>query len=216
MEFGAYITIFLMGLGYGSTICMFSCASILTSVMIGDSVSLKRSFKSISIFSAGRVFSYSLIAFGASFGSLGIKKLLQIPYIWGELTGTMMILTSFYLLYSAFIGKKSCKGFHGNKGIKQGSYFLMGLFMSFNLCAPIMALITFSASSSSPLISLVYGFLFGLGAILFSLLLYGFILSSITKELMFQFSKYKKSIEVLASLSLFGVGVAVSLGVFKL
>ncbi|WP_200762271.1 sulfite exporter TauE/SafE family protein [Nitrosophilus alvini] len=220
MEAAAYITVFLMGLSYGSTACMLSCAPLLSPLLVSNSSTLKQSMTTVGIFSAGRVFSYSMIALSASYASLTVKEILNEPLLWGRVMGVLMILTALYLFYTQFQREKSCcvaRNF--SKGINRlgkGGYFFMGAALSFNFCAPVLSLAAFSAGSSSKVVSLFYGFLFGIGAVMVSFIFYGFILSSITKELLFQFSRQKKWIETAASALLFAGGVMVLLGILKL
>ena len=209
-----------MGLSYGSTVCMLSCAPIITPLLIGNNSSLRASFGSVAIFSLGRIFSYSLIAFLSSYASFGIKSFLDQPLLWGKIMGLFMMLTSFYLLYKTFfVDTKSCKSSCGTKSYKnlgKSGYFFMGVFLSFSLCAPVLSLIAFSANSTSPMVSAIYGILFGIGAVLFSLLFFGFFLSVVTQGVIAQFSKYKKAIQVFSALMLFSISIAVFNGSIKL
>jgi len=209
-----------MGLSYGSTVCMLSCAPVVTPLLIGNNSSLRASFGSVAIFSLGRIFSYSLIAFLSSYASFSIKNFLNQPILWGRTMGVFMMLTSLYLLYKAIFGDKmscssSCKTSRYENLGKSG-YFFMGVFLSFGLCAPVLSLIAFSANSTSPMVSAIYGILFGMGAVLFSLLFFGFFLSVVTQGVIAQFSKYKKAIQVFSALMLFSISIAVFSGSIKL
>jgi cytochrome c biogenesis protein CcdA len=79
-----------------------------------------------------------------------------------------------------------------------------------------MALLAVAANSSSIYNSIGLGLFFGLGAVIFSIIFYGFILSKLIKGLMMQFSSYKLIIERIAALLLVTVGILVLNGVLIL
>ncbi|WP_187648105.1 urease accessory protein UreH domain-containing protein [Nitrosophilus labii] len=215
MEAGAFITIFITGLSYGLSLCFLSCAPLLTPILVINSSTITTSLKIVTFFSLGRVLTYVTISFLAFFFSQSLKNLLNSNQIWQILTGLTVVFLSFKIFYDILFSRNcasSCKV----RTVKNSNYFLLGFLFSFNLCAPNLALIAFSANSSSPILALIYGLLFGIGAVLFTLLFYGLFLSPIIKELLLQFARYKKSIQIASALLLFTTGLFILTGNIKL
>ncbi len=210
-----------MGVAYGSTACVLSCAPMLMPLLVTNASSLRGSMRVVGLFSLGRIFSYITIATVASFASLGVKSLLDKPELTHLLTGTVMVLSALYLLYRHYVPaqKHLCQvAKEASKGdiVGDGSYFLMGAMLSLSLCAPLLSLVAVSAASGSLLQAALFGLMFGLGAVLVSLILYGFIFATITKELLIQFHRQKGLIELSASLLLLLAGIMVMLGRLQL
>jgi len=210
-----------MGVAYGSTACMLSCAPMLMPLLVTNASSLKRSMHVVGIFSIGRIFAYTLIAMAASFASYSVKEILDKPMLTHAMTGGVMVFTALYLIYGQFFSKPRhiCGVTHYAKNketIGQGSYFLMGAMLSLSLCAPLLSLVAVGAASDSLWRASMYGLAFGLGAVLVSLVLYGFIFAAITKELLVQFHHQKKWIELTASTLLLFAGVMVIMGRLQL
>jgi sulfite exporter TauE/SafE len=212
MEYTAFFSIFLIGLSYGATACMFSCMPFLSPLLVSSSNNTKQALGIILPFSFGRIFSYILIAIISYLSSVWIKQLLNDNYIFNIILGTSTIFMGIYLLYKSLNSIKSCS--HSSSLIKQPKlnklgFFTIGATMSINPCAPILALLAVAANSSSLYNSIGLGLFFGVGAVMFSIIFYGFILSKLIKGLMAQFSSYKLIIERIAALLLVIIGVLV-------
>jgi cytochrome c biogenesis protein CcdA len=139
--------------------------------------------------------------------------------IFSIILGISTISMGIYLFYKSYKSTTSCG--HTTPLIKKPKlnklgFFTIGATMSINPCAPIMALLAVAANSSSIYNSIGLGLFFGLGAVIFSIIFYGFILSKVIKGLMMQFSSYKLIIERIAALLLVTVGILVLNGVLIL
>lgn len=209
-----------MGIAYGSTACMFSCAPMLMPLLIKNSSTLSRSMRVVGIFSMGRIFSYTLIAILASIASFSVKEVLNKPEITQPLMGLVMVFTALYLIYQQFfpatVHKCGVSYYKKRDHLNTGSYFTMGAMLSLSLCAPLLSLVAVSAASSSVLKASMYGLMFGLGTVLVSLILYGFIFSTIAKGFLMQFRRQKRWIELTASCLLLFAGTMVISGILKL
>jgi sulfite exporter TauE/SafE len=219
MEYTAFISIFIIGLSYGATACMFSCMPFLSPILISNSNNTKQSLGIIIPFSLGRIFSYTIIAIVAYLSSAWVKQMLNDNHIFSIILGISTISMGIYLLYKSFHSDNSCG--HTTPLIKKPKlnklgFFIVGATMSINPCAPIMALLAVAANSSSIYNSIGLGLFFGVGAVIFSIIFYGFILSKVVKGLMVQFSSYKLIIEKIAALLLVTVGILVLNGVLVL
>jgi len=219
MELTAFVSIFIIGLSYGATACMFSCMPFLSPLLVSNSNNTKQALGIILPFSLGRVFSYTLIAIVAYLSSVWVKQILDDNHIFSIILGVSTISMGVYLLYKSFNSVGSCA--HSAPLIKKPKlnklgFFTIGATMSVNPCAPIMALLAVAANSSSIYNSIGLGLFFGLGAVMFSIIFYGFILSKLIKGIMIQFSSYKLFIEKVAALLLVTVGVLVLNGVLVL
>ena len=212
MESTLYLSIFIIGLSYGATACMFSCMPFLSPILLSNSNNTKEALGVILPFSLGRIFSYIIIAIVAFISSAWVKQVLDDNYIFSIILGTSTISMGIYLLYKSFYTQSSCG--HTSPLIKKPKlnklgFFTIGATMSINPCAPIMALLAVAANSSSIYNSIGLGLSFGVGAVIFSIIFYGFIVSKVIKGLMVQFSSYKLLIEKIAALLLVIVGLLV-------
>ncbi len=216
METATLFSIFIIGLSYGGTACMFSCMPFLSPILVSHSGDTRSSMRMILPFSAGRIFSYTMMAMVAYTGSALVKKMLDDNSHFTVILGVGTILMGLYMLYRTFRPVTSCQ--HGGsptpkkKDIGALGVFAIGASMSVNPCAPVMTLATVAAGAGSYLYAAALGISFGLGAVAFSILFYGWIVSTLIKGLMQQFIQYKKAIERIAALFLVLVGALVLSG----
>jgi len=191
---------------------MFSCMPFLTPLLVNNSNNTKDALGVILPFSFGRILSYTIISIIAFLSSALVKQVLNDNYIFSLILGIATILMGIYMLYKSFKKTNNCT--HSASIVKKPAinklgFFAIGATMSINPCAPIMALLAVAANSSSIYNSIGLGIFFGIGAVMFSILFYGFIVSKMIKGFMMQFSSYKTIIEKSAALLLVVVGLLV-------
>lgn len=220
METISFFSLFIIGISYGSTACMFSCMPFLTPLLVSNSKSIKQSVSIIMPFSMGRIFSYTMIALLAFSGASFIKSVLNDNTLFQIILGFFTLLMGFVMVYRIFQNnKKSCSSNtptqHSSTRSKFG-LFGIGALVSINPCAPVLTLITLSANSSSFAHAVGMGISFGLGAVLVPFLFYAFFLSTLIRGLLIEFKAYTKIIEIIASLLLIVVGVLILNGQIKL
>ncbi|WP_373035915.1 sulfite exporter TauE/SafE family protein [Sulfurimonas sp.] len=219
MEYTTFFSIFIIGLSYGATACMFSCMPFLSPLLVGNSNNTKQALGVILPFSLGRIFSYTLIAIVAYLSSVWVKQMLNDNHFFSIILGSSTISMGVYLLYKSFHSSNSCANsapLIKKPKLNKIGFFTIGATMSVNPCAPIMALLAVAANSSSIYNSIGLGLFFGVGAVIFSIIFYGFVLSTVVKGMMIQFSSYKLLIERIAALLLVTVGLLVLNGVLVL
>lgn len=219
MELTTLFSIFIIGLSYGATACMFSCMPFLSPLLISNSNDTKQALGIILPFSLGRIFSYTLLAIIVYLSSFWVKQILDDNSLFSIILGVSTISMGLFLFYKSFKAAGSCG--HTTSLIKKPKlnklgFFTIGATMSVNPCAPIMALLAVAVNSSTFYNAAALGLFFGVGAVIFSILFYGFIVSKVIKGLMVQFSSYKIWIERFAALLLIMVGVLVLNGVLIL
>ena len=219
MEFTVFSSIFIIGLSYGATACMFSCMPFLSPLLISNSNNTKEALGIILPFSLGRIFSYTLLAIIAYLSSVWVKQILDDNTLFSIILGVSTISMGLYLLYRSYKPASSCS--HSTQLIKKPKlnkigFFTIGATMSINPCAPIMALIAVAVNSSTLYNAIGIGIFFGLGAVIFSIIFYGFIVSKVIRGLMSEFSSYKLWIERVAALLLMLVGGLVLNGILVL
>ena len=217
MEQITLLSLFLIGLSYGSTACMFTCMPFLSPLLLTNSKNYKQTFSVLIPFSIGRVFTYSALALIASASAVLVKDIINNPAISQTLLGSVTIVVALFILKNSLTNSSSCcsKTTNANPSTKTG-YFLMGAGISLNPCVPVMTLITASAYASNSFEAISFGFIFGLGAIAASFLVFGVLFSQMAKGIVMEFSKYKKHIEITASLLLLLVGIATLNGYLQL
>lgn len=211
MENIAYLSLFLVGLSYGATACLLSCMPFLSPILLANSRSISHAMTVVMPFSIGRVVSYMLIAMFAALSVTQVKAVIDNPSIAQTILGTSTMLIALLMFYRSYQNSSGGCSSSKNNASKIGmfGYFTMGLAISLNPCAPILTLIATSANSSSLSNALLMGLSFGLGAIGATLLFYGFLISSVAREILMQFRHYKNTIERIAASLLMLVSVSV-------
>jgi len=219
MESTAFISIFIIGLSYGATACMFSCMPFLSPLLVGNSNSTKEALSIILPFSLGRIISYTLLAIAASLSSVWVKQMLDDNTLFSIILGSSTMAMGFFLFYKSFKPVMAC----GNATplikkpkLNKVGFFTIGATMSINPCAPVLTLLAVAANSNSIYNAIGLGVFFGVGAVMFSILFYGFVVSKLIKGLLAEFSSYKLLIERIAALLLVVVGVLVLNGILVL
>lgn len=215
MESATLFSIFVIGLSYGGTACMFSCMPFLSPLLVGHSGGTHAALRVILPFSAGRIFSYTILAMVAYAGSSLVRAMLDDNNRYVMILGAGTILMGLYMFYQTFRPADSCglvKPLVKKTTLNTLGFFAIGASMSVNPCAPIMTLAAVAANAGSYGYAAGLGLAFGLGAVAFSILFYGWIVSTLIKGLMQQFARYKKAIERIAALLLIVVGALVLSG----
>ncbi len=212
-EYSTYFSIFIIGLSYGTTACMFSCMPFLTPLLFSNSNTTKEALGVIIPFSFGRVFSYTLLALVAYLSSFWVKTILNDTQVSNTILGVVTIGMGCFIFYKSFKNSHTCKtkkAFLKDKD--RWGFFTIGATMAINPCAPILALVGVAINNKTVLSSIFSGLSFGLGAVLFSILFYGLIFSKIIRGVMSQFALYKLWIERVMALFLVVLGVEVIMG----
>ena len=211
MESLAYSSLFLIGLSYGATACMLSCMPFLSPILLANSRSVSHAMAVVLPFSIGRVVSYMLMAMLASVSMQQVKSIIDNPAISQVVLGSATMIIAIVMFYRSYQDTPSNCSSSKPTSSKTSivGYFTMGLAISLNPCAPILTLVTAAANSSSINNAMFMGLSFGIGAISATILFYGFLISSVAREIVSQFGHHKKNIERLAALLLALVAVSV-------
>lgn len=212
MEIATIFSIFIIGLSYGATACMFSCMPFLTPLLVGNTNNTKQALGIILPFSLGRIFSYTLLSIIAFLSSFWVKKVLNDNYIFSIVLGISTIFMGTYIIYKSYKYKQKCTSsvpLIKKPTLNKFGFFTIGATMSINPCAPITTLLAVSVNSTSVFHATALGISFGVGAVIFSIIFYGFIVSTVLKGLMFEFSAYKLWVERFAGILLILVGIFV-------
>lgn len=205
METTAF-SLFILGLSYGTTACMLSCMPFLTPILTRSSTTTA-ALKTVSAFSAGRVVSYTMLALLAFYFGALIKQFFHNNTLISFFLGFATLSLGLVMIKQSFSTQKKCKS--SKIDIKDKNVFVVGLLMALNPCLPLLTLITLSAAASSYLSAVSFGVLFGIGAVAFSFLFYGFFLSTLIGGLLKEFKKYAKAIEILSATFLIILGILI-------
>jgi cytochrome c biogenesis protein CcdA len=114
-----------------------------------------------------------------------------------------------WLFFTALRAKKSCIKDCTNSKVSTLGYLGIGFFSSFSFCAPMMSLVLLSSTTADFSTSLLYGISFGLGVVLIPFLFFYLFIFKISSSITVQLAKYKKHIEIFASLLLIIIGFLV-------
>ncbi len=211
-----YLTLFLIGLSYGSTACMFSCMPFLSPLLLTHTGGVRGALPVVTSFSMGRILSYTLIAAAASFAAAGVKAVLDDATLSQTLLGIMTLAAGGAILYRSFAPGQGCAV--SCKRPSPGLYgaFGIGVAMALNPCVPLLSLVALAAGSANTADALAMGIFFGLGAVAASWLFFGLFLNRVAKETLAKLPEYKTVIERIAALLLMAVGVAAINGALNL
>jgi cytochrome c biogenesis protein CcdA len=204
-------SLFLLGLSYGSTACMFSCMPFLSPLLVSNSQNVRHSIALVLPFSLGRVVAYTLIAMLAYSSAGLIKAMLQDNELFRFILGGFTLIMGIFLLYK--IVKKQKEGCASAVCVQKPlanpfALFGMGFLFSINPCVPLLTLVALSAHATSNVHAIQMGIFFGFGAVLVPFFFYGFFLSTLMRGLLVEFKKYAKHVETTAALFLAAVGIA--------
>lgn len=214
MEGAALLSLFLIGLSYGSSACLLTCMPVLSPLLL-RSAAQERSFVPVLLpFALGRLSSYMLMALMAFVSAEGIKAFLDDETISRMILGSATIAAALYILWLG--RKKRCAATHMPKLGGALGFYTMGVGISLSACAPVMTLIASSIYAPSAAHALLMGAAFGAGAVAAMLLVYGVLLTHIAREITMRFRAHHRIIERGAGVLLLAVGVGVISGWIRL
>ena len=214
MEAVTLSSLFLLGLSYGSTACMFTCMPFLSPLILTNSSSIKSSFGVLLPFSFGRIVSYTSIALVSFYSAIWIKNIINNETISQTILGSTTIIIALFILFKS--SKSSCCTSTTKNVSNRIGYFILGFGISLNPCIPVMSLISVSINANELYQALLFGAVFGIGAVSASFLVFGIIISKMAKGVVEEFSKYKNIIEKTAGTLLLIVGISAFNGWLKL
>jgi len=174
-----YLGAFFLGLTYGLTYCTFACAPYLVAYIGGAQKGLVRGIHATLIFGLGRITTYALLG-----GLAGILGGLLYSYDLKRYAGIAFGVVIIVIGIGIFVKRRSltCGNMDRDKlwpvsrhlphNIDVGA-FAMGTALGLMPCAPLVAVLLYSAALFSPLQSAVLASLFGLGTMVSPLLLVG-------------------------------------------
>jgi len=199
-------SLFLIGLSYGTTACMLSCMPFLTPILT-RSKTTAGGLKTVFAFSAGRVVSYTLLALLAFYFGALIKTFFQNNSLISFFLGFATLSLGLLMIKQSMSPRRKCK--KSKIALADKNVFAIGALMALNPCLPLLSLITLSAAATSYFSAASFGVMFGIGAVAFSFLFYGFFLSTLIGGLLKEFQKYAKAIELLSATFLIILGVLI-------
>lgn len=218
IEAVALLSLFLVGLSYGATACLLSCMPLLSPILLANARSFQHGMGVLLPFSLGRITSYMMMAIAAFVSVDYLRSVIDNPDISRTLLSSSTLAVALLLLYRSFKPKNgACSSTPPThtRGSAAG-YFWIGLALAINPCMPVMTLIATAAASPSLSVAAFMGIAFGLGAITASLLFYGFLISSIARNIIGEFKAHHHLIERFAALLLIVTALAVFNGWLRL
>ncbi len=214
METATLLSIFLLGLSYGSSACLFTCMPLLSPLMLGSASQNRPAMAVLLPFSLGRISSYSFMALTAFLSAAWIKSFLEDEHIAQMMLGSTTIALALYTLFFSF--RKKCAASHIPQLPGALGYYLLGIGISLSACAPVMTLIATSINAAGSLHALLLGIAFGLGAVSAMMLVYGMLVSQIAKGIVERFKAHHQWIEKGAGVLLLAVGISLFAGWIRL
>ena len=159
------LSLFLLGLLYGTTVCSLSCVPYLGPYLLGTGNGFGDGIKTTLAFGAGKIVSYSALAGLAGF----LGQSLTPGANWGRLSGALLVAIGLALPLFAVNKTKSgcCRAMRG------GPSFLLGITTSLVPCPPLAAILVLAADGGSLGNGLLFGLAYGTGLALSPMLLLG-------------------------------------------
>lgn len=208
MEAMTLFSLFLVALSYGATACMLTCMPLLSPILLANSATRQQSLRVLLPISLGRISGYIFLSLIAYLGATMIKTLISDTELMGYLLGSVTLILAGRLWFSLRVSASCCSS---SPNTPQGNIalFMTGMFLSMSICAPVITMMTLSATSSSIGWAIAYGLAFGLGATLLWFLFFSVVLTAILKESLSHLSNYRDILQHAAPLILAGVGIAI-------
>jgi len=206
-----YLGSLVLGLFYGLSLCAPSCLPHITSYIAGVGAGFRRGLAITATYNIGRIAAYTLIGSLAYMFKLFIDDAFIRPYqsYVSIIFGLVTIIIGASLLKG---GNTSCQcSLHGASSfckknvfgrVEVGS-FAMGLTRGLIICPPLMALLIYGVTASTPLNPLLLAFLFGLGTAISPI----FLLGGIAGWLLDRATLWKRWISLAGAVMLIILGV---------
>ncbi len=208
MEAMTLFSLFLVALSYGATACMLTCMPLLSPILLANSATRQQSLRILLPISLGRISGYIFLSLIAYLGATMIKTLISDTELMGYLLGSVTLILAGRLWFSLRVSASCCSS---SLNTPQGNIalFMTGMFLSMSICAPVITMMTLSATSTSIGWAIAYGLAFGLGATLLWFLFFSVVLTAILKESLSHLSNYRNILQHAAPLILASVGIAI-------
>jgi len=162
------ISIFLLGLSFGSGPCIASCGPILISYIAGTGKGPFKGLMSYVIFSSARIIAYTMLGFLVFWLGRFAEQRLFAGALFKYLIasgGAFIIVTGILMLAGRSLEFKLCHFLYRNILERdKKSLFIFGLAVGLLPCAPLLATLSYvGLASKSWLEGALYGMFFGLG-----------------------------------------------------
>lgn len=208
MEAMVFFSLFIVALSYGATACMLTCMPLLSPILLANSATRQQSLRVLLPISLGRISGYIFLSLVAYMGASMIKSIISDTALMGYLLGSVTLILAGRLWFSLKASSSCCTTSHQTP---QGQIplFITGALLSMSICAPVITMMTLSATSTSIVWAIAYGLAFGLGATLLWFLFFSIVLTRILKESLIHLSHYRNFLQHAAPILLAGVGIAI-------
>jgi len=163
-----YVGTFIVGLVFGSTVCTFACSSYLVTYIASLGRGFRAGVENALVFGIGRVVVYSLLGLltGISSSFLNASSYKEyVPLVFGIAVILIGINLFFKKASCSFSKRERNKPSRQASGHFDSHVFLMGLTWGFIPCAPLIAILLYSAAFFSLTESIILACLFGLGTL---------------------------------------------------
>lgn len=211
--------ILVMGLAFGAGPCNITCLPYLGPVLLTTEGGMRRSWRTVIPFFAGRMTGYTLLA--AIAGAAG-EVLLSEALLGGRgraALGALTVVLGAYLLWRSRRAGRSCgkpsPAQQSAPGPQRGlplGLFGMGMGMALNPCMPLSAVLVAAAATTKATAGAVLGFTFGVGAVLIPLLLFGTLVAYLGVQIRIHLQRWRSALEGGAGVVLMLLGTATALG----
>jgi sulfite exporter TauE/SafE len=212
-----------MGLAFGAGPCNITCLPYLGPVLLTTEGGMRRSWRTVVPFFAGRITGYTLLA--AVAGAAG-EVLLSEALLGSRgraALGALTVVLGAYLVWRSRRSKQGC----GNPSMSKPSapeqqrglplgLFGMGMGMALNPCMPLSAVLVAAAATTKATSGAVLGLTFGVGAVLIPFLLFGTLVAYLGIQIRLHLQRWKTVLESGAGAVLMLLGTATALGWVRL
>lgn len=179
MDIHIFVELFLAGLGLGFGPCFLFCAPIVFPYILAKGTTAKEGFRTIVVFSLGRIIAYSILGFAAVY----LLNTLNIQNVYfKKIAGLFIILVGIAYIFGR-AEHKICGLL--NKFLIEKLRFnmlILGLLVGLSPCAPLVGILTYIlVKAATPFTGLLYSVSFGLGTFFSPMLVAGFIAGGLSE-----------------------------------
>ena len=159
------VSLILLGMAYGATVCSFTCMPYLAPYLMGTGKGFRDGLASTLTFVLGKICTYGALGGIAAL----VGQAITLDHSHNKIMGITLLCVAISL---PLVARRGCQTRCQVVG-KRGSLFVLGIASSLVPCPPLAAIFVLAANKGSLLIGTAYGLLYGIGLMLSPMLIAG-------------------------------------------
>ncbi len=200
------ISLFSLGLMYGTTVCSLTCLPYLGPLLLCTGNGFRDGVTSSLIFVAGKLLSYLILGGIAAYLGhvLNINDVIPVHFI----AGLTLVTVGLSLPFMNRGGQCHRRGEITGRGV---SLFLLGVSTSLIPCPPLATVFMLAARKGVIVSGIAYGLIYGMGIVLSPLILTGGVISLVSQRLKIEVRSFIPYMQGLSALIIIIMGIRIIL-----